>query len=76
MLKSFGTLKILYHLKTWTAGQEIAWKTLMSVCVLEIHHFFSYCVEEAFACWGLEKDDVQEMDEFWHYPYWLRIYNS
>ena len=36
MLKSFGKLKMLYNLKTWTSGQEIAWKTLIAVCSMEV----------------------------------------
>ena len=40
MVKSFGSLKMLYHLKTWTDAQEIAWKILWSVVALEIVFFF------------------------------------
>ena len=82
MVKNFGSLKLLYHLKTWTDAKEIAqefWNTPDFVssknvdrgtrnCVEDAyvglrvgnHHFFSYCVEEAFACWGLEKDDEDD----------------
>ena len=55
MVKSFGSLKMLYHLKTWTDAQEIAWKILWSVVALEIVFFFKIIFKRLFPVGALHK---------------------